>query len=65
MTYWVIAVKDPGDLEAGVFPYERRFAFDDIEEAYRCAQGAKRAGFDISVAKVLTSRERTSSTLIG
>ena len=65
MMYWVITVKDPGDLEAGVFPYERRFDFDDLEEAYRCAQGAKSAGFDISVAKVLASRERSSSTLVG
>jgi hypothetical protein len=64
MTYWVITVKDPGDPETGVLPYERRFAFDDVEEAYRCAQGAKVVGFDISVAKVLTSRERSTSTLV-
>jgi hypothetical protein len=65
MTYWVIIVKDPGDLEAGIFPYERRFAFDDLEDAYRCALGAKSAGFDLSVAKVLTRKERSTSPLVG
>jgi len=64
-TYWVITVKDPGDLEAGVIRYERRFEFDDLEEAYRCAQGADQAGFEIAVAKVFATRDRLSSTMTG
>jgi len=64
-TYWVITVKDPGDREAGVIRYERRFEFDDLEEAYRCAQGADQAGFEIAVAKVFATRDRLSSTMIG
>ena len=64
-TYWVITVNDPGDREAGVIRYQRRFEFDDLEEAYRCAQGAYDAGFGIAVARVFATRDRLSSTMIG
>jgi hypothetical protein len=57
-TYWVIAVKDPGDRQPGVTKYERRFEFDELAEALECAQRAKKSGFDVSAAKVSTSRER-------
>ena len=61
-TYWVITVRDPGDREAGVFGYERRFEFGDLEEAYRCAKSAQEAGFKVSAARVVATRERLSST---
>ncbi len=64
-TYWVITVKDPGDREAEIFRYERRFEFDDLEEAYRCAQGADQAGLRFAVAKVFATRDRLSSTMTG
>ena len=51
-TYWVITVKDPGDHEAGISRYERRFEFGDLEEALECALGAQKAGFTVSTAKV-------------
>jgi hypothetical protein len=62
--YWVITVKDPGDREAGVCRYERRFEFGDPKEALECAQGAKKAGFDVSAAKVLATREKVSSSTV-
>ena len=62
-TYWVITVKDPGDLGAGVFGYERRFQFGDPEEAFQCAKGAQEAGFEVAAAKVYATRERLSSTM--
>jgi hypothetical protein len=61
-TYWVITVRDRGDLEAGIRPYERRFEFDDLEEAYRCARAAREADLEISVAKVATSRTSVPSS---
>jgi hypothetical protein len=62
-TYWVITVKDPGDRVAGVFGYERRFEFGDLEEAFQCAKDAQEAGFEVSSAKVFATRERLSSTV--
>jgi hypothetical protein len=62
-TYWVITVKDPGDRDAGVFGYERRFEFGDLEEAFRCAKDANEAGFKVAAAKVFATRERLSSTV--
>jgi len=62
-TYWVITVKDPGDRVAGTLGYERRFEFGDTEEAFQCAKGAQEAGFDVSAAKVLATRERLSSKM--
>ena len=56
-TYWVITVKDPGDREAGVSRYGRRFEFGDEEEAYECALAAHKAGFEVSAAKVSATRE--------
>jgi len=47
-THWVIIVKDPGDREAGLPGYERRFEFDDVERAFACSQGALKAGFGVS-----------------
>ena len=64
-TYWVITVKDPGDRETGVLRYERRFEFDDLEAAFHCTKGASEAGFEVSVARVLATRERSSSTMGG
>jgi hypothetical protein len=60
--HWVITVKDPGDREAGVLGYERRFEFGDPEEAFRCAKGAQEAGFEVAAARVAT-RERLSSNV--
>jgi hypothetical protein len=62
--YWVITVKDPGDLEAGVCRYERRFEFGDPEQALECAQSAKKAGFEVSAAKVIATREKVSSSTV-
>ena len=61
-TYWVITVTDPGDLAAGLVGYEHRFGFGDTEEAFRCAKSAQEAGFKVSAAKVVASRDRLSST---
>lgn len=61
-TYWVITVKAPGDLVAGVSGYERRFEFGDLEEASRCANDARGAGFEVAAARVFATRERLSST---
>ena len=55
-TYWVITVKDPGDREAGVSRYGRRFEFGDEEEAYECALAAHKAGFEVLAAKVSATR---------
>jgi hypothetical protein len=57
-TYWVITVKEPGNRGAGVSRYERRFEFGDLRKALECAQGARRAGFRVSAAKVSTSRDK-------
>ena len=57
-TYWVITVKDPGDRDAGVSGYERRFEFGDLEEALRCANDANGAGFKVATAKVGCYRSR-------
>jgi hypothetical protein len=62
-TYWVITVKDPGDREAGISGYERRFEFGDTEEAFRCAKDANGAGFKVAAAKVFATRKRLSSTV--
>jgi hypothetical protein len=59
-TYWVITVRDPGDHEARISRYERRFEFDDLERAYECALGAHKAGFEVSAAKVSATRGRGS-----
>jgi hypothetical protein len=60
-TYWVITVRDPGDREAGISRYERRFEFDELERAFECAQGAQRAGFEISAAKVSATAEKVTA----
>ena len=60
-TYWVITVKDPGDREAGVSGYERRFEFDDVERAFACSQRALKAGFGVSSTKVSTTKEQVSA----
>ena len=57
-TYWVISVKDPGDRGAGIFGYERRFEFRDLEEAFRCAKGAQAAGFEVAAARVFARSGR-------
>lgn len=51
-----VTVKDPGDHEAGILRYERRFEFDDLQEALECALSAHKAGFAILAAKVSASR---------
>ena len=61
-TYWVITVTDLGDRGAGLSGYERRFEFGDIEDAFQCAKSAQAAGFMVSAARVLASRERLSFT---
>lgn len=61
-TYWVITVTDPGDRGAGLVGYEHRFGFGDTEEAFQCAKSAQDAGFKVSAAKVVASRDRLSST---
>ena len=60
-TYWVITVKDPGDREAGVSGYERRFEFDDVERAFACSKRAMKAGFGVSSTKVATTKEQVSA----
>ena len=62
--YLVITVKDPGDREAGISPCERRFQFDDPEEALECAHGAHRAGFEVSAATVSATRTRTPAASV-
>jgi hypothetical protein len=57
-TYWVMTVKDPGNRRAGVSRYERRFEFGELKEALECAQSARKAGFEVSAAKVSTTKER-------
>lgn len=61
--YWIVTVRDPGDHEAGVLRYERRFEFGDLEEAFGCAQSAQRAGFEVSAAKVFATRAKLSSAV--
>ena len=61
-TYWVIIVTDLGDREAGLSGYEQRFEFGDTEDAFRSAKSAQEAGFKVSAAKVLATRERLSFT---
>jgi hypothetical protein len=61
-TYWVITVTDLGDRGAGLLGYEHRFEFGDTEDAFRCAKSAQDAGFKVSAARVLATRERLSST---
>ena len=62
-SYWVITVKDAGDRGTRVLGYERRFEFGDPEEAFRCAKGAKEAGFEVAAARVSATSERLSSTV--
>jgi hypothetical protein len=62
--YWLITVKDAGDLAAGVFPYERRFEFSDLEEAFQCAKGAQEAGFDVSASKVVATKNGTAAASV-
>ena len=57
-TYWIITVKDSRDRRAGVSPYERRFEFGNPGQALECAQDARKAGFEVSAAKVSTTKEK-------
>jgi hypothetical protein len=61
--YWIITVRDPGDREAGVERYERRFEFGNLEDAFACARSAREAGFTISAAKVVATRAKVSSAI--
>lgn len=61
--YWIITVRDPGDREAGVLRYERRFEFGDLDEAFECARSAGKAGFAVSAARVFATRAKLSSAV--
>lgn len=64
-TYWVITVVDPADLERGIEKYEKRFQFDDLEEAYACATAAQAAKFTVTTSKVETVRGKKVEVKVG